>query len=1456
MLPKFSLHKKYSLIILAISFFNCSYLEAQREQNVWYSGRDGIFVDFNSGSPIVNCTSTLFASEGSGMYCNPNTGELLVYTNGQIVKDSSGNNLTNGTGLFGNSSATETAMILPKLCGDLDEYWVLTNNLNRVYWSEADLSIGPNGTLDASTKNTLLQENTGERLGCAPHGNGNSGWILLTDTGGYLNAYFVDGTGINTTPIVSHTTLFNSNGSERGSIIISEDYSKLVISIEYQGVFFCDFDIFTGIASNFQHVPTSTNGFSACFSPDGTKIYWSNGYASNLYQYDIPTNTNTFLDYNMSGVKLGPDGVVYTVTYNVNFWGTITSPNTAGTGCNYTRNGLNLNGCYGSWNFPNQSINISKILMQTSNDTVICSGDPVTLWVSSAQPLSYSWDNGLGAGVSHTVNPTNTTVYYVTGTDTASCIITDSVIITVSDSTPPTSICKDTTVYLSALGNITIDSSYIENGSFDNCAIASISLNRYYFECIDIGPNPVTMYVTDTYGNVDSCNAIVTILDSMPPSVICYDTTLYLDTSGFITLDTSHIQSNSFDNCGIQNINISPATLNCSNYGANFVTLYVSDSSGNIDSCTSTVTILDTISPTPICQDTTIHLTNSGLIIIDSSFIDSGSFDNCAIQSITINRDTFTCADTGLHIVTLYTTDIYGNIDSCFSTVTILDTSSLISNAGTDDSICNLTSYSLNGSTPPFGVNGTWALISGPNTPIFSNINDNLCTMSGLTSGTYILEWVISNQCHSNADTVHIHVFDIPNVNAGNDTIICGLTNISLNGNFSTGTGTWSYITPAPSIPVFGNINSPTSTISNLSQGTYAFVLTVNNGNCPAQTDTVNFTVYDSSHANAGPDVDLCNSYTTALVANSIPVTATGLWSSISGPNIPTINTPNSSATSVTGLIQGTYLLTWSVSNGICPQVIDSVLINVYDLPISNAGSDTNLCEVYSMNLYGNQPTGTSHGTWMINPSSNPPSVPIFADSSQYNTMISNLVEGQYELIWIVRNGNCPPAIDTILINVWERPIANAGPDTSLCGTYTYQFSSVLSNPLHHGIWKLDTNVSNPNIPNINNPSSNNATVSGLIEGTYQFIWEAISGPCFNDFDTLLIHIYDPPISLVGLDQNLCDQDSTQINAVPPTGSSSGLWYLASSTPNSPSYNNSNSTTTVSNLQIGGVYSLYWEVTNGICAPSRDTITIYNHAIPMAGFTQDTNETCSGSCIRFTDTSSIHFTSSIANYYWRVATDTHHTANPLICWPNPGSFNVELITESAHGCRDTVVKNDLISVNPSPLADFNVYLVDDDIVSTKIQIQDNSHNSISYYYDLGDGTETTEQNPTHIYADSGFYDITQIVVSNEGCTDTLTSTINVHVLLVYVPNSFSPDGNGTNEIFIPYVAGDDPKSYLFRVYNRWGEMLFQSTAKEKGWNGTFKDKKCASDTYIWTLRTKYKNGERLKEYSGHVTVIR
>ncbi|MFT5823050.1 MAG: gliding motility-associated-like protein, partial [Crocinitomix sp.] len=247
-------------------------------------------------------------------------------------------------------------------------------------------------------------------------------------------------------------------------------------------------------------------------------------------------------------------------------------------------------------------------------------------------------------------------------------------IVTILDSLNLAVVCQDIDLYLDALGAGSITPADIDNGSSDECGIATMLTSEIDFNCADVGTNDVTLIVTDNNGNVDSCTAIVTVIDSVAPNVICQDIAIYLDATGNISIDDADIDGGATDNCGIFSIVASETTFDCSNIGLNNITLVVTDNAGLADSCIAVVTVLDTINPDVICENINAYLDEFGNVSFTVADLDGGSSDACGIDVSMASEDSFTCADIGANNVTVIVTDINGNIDSCIAVVTVIDT--------------------------------------------------------------------------------------------------------------------------------------------------------------------------------------------------------------------------------------------------------------------------------------------------------------------------------------------------------------------------------------------------------------------------------------------------------------------------------------------------------------------------------------------------------------------------------------------------------------------------------------------------------------------------------------------------------------------------------------------------------------------------------------------------------------
>jgi hypothetical protein len=254
--------------------------------------------------------------------------------------------------------------------------------------------------------------------------------------------------------------------------------------------------------------------------------------------------------------------------------------------------------------------------------------------------------------------------------NTATCQAT----VTVEDNIDPVAHCKNITVALNASGQESIAASDVDDASTDNCSIASRSVSPAAFTCANLGGNSVTLTVSDTSGNSATCTATVTVVDNTPPTVTCQNKTVYLDATGHASITPNDVYASGSDNCGTVNlVSVVPSSFDCSDLGANPVTLTVNDGNGNINTCQATVTVIDDTAPIAQCKDITIALDASGQASITPADVDNGSTDNCGIVATSVGPDAFTCANLGANTVTLTVEDASGNTDTCTSTVTVID---------------------------------------------------------------------------------------------------------------------------------------------------------------------------------------------------------------------------------------------------------------------------------------------------------------------------------------------------------------------------------------------------------------------------------------------------------------------------------------------------------------------------------------------------------------------------------------------------------------------------------------------------------------------------------------------------------------------------------------------------------------------------------------------------------------
>ena len=286
---------------------------------------------------------------------------------------------------------------------------------------------------------------------------------------------------------------------------------------------------------------------------------------------------------------------------------------------------------------------------------------------------NYGSDEG-DVSFSDLCGPTGAVTVTFTATDDSGNSSSTTATYTIKDETKPVAAAKDIAVSLDADGNATISGADVDNGSSDSCSDVTLTVSPSTFDCTDIGPNTVTLTVTDACDNQETATAVVTVSDGTKPNVLTQNLPLDLAADGTLSITGEQINNGSTDACGIASYSVSPSTFNCTNVGENTVTLTVTDVNGNSETANATVTVNDVTPPTVLVQAYDLVLGADGTATLLSSNVNNGSSDACGIASYSLSKTAFDCADLGANTVTLTVEDNNGNESSTEVVVTVKDT--------------------------------------------------------------------------------------------------------------------------------------------------------------------------------------------------------------------------------------------------------------------------------------------------------------------------------------------------------------------------------------------------------------------------------------------------------------------------------------------------------------------------------------------------------------------------------------------------------------------------------------------------------------------------------------------------------------------------------------------------------------------------------------------------------------
>ncbi len=297
----------------------------------------------------------------------------------------------------------------------------------------------------------------------------------------------------------------------------------------------------------------------------------------------------------------------------------------------------------------------------------------------------------------------------------------------------------------------------------------------------------------------------------------------------------------------------------------------------------------------------------------------------------------------------------------------------------------------------------------------------------------------------------------------------------------------------------------------------------------------------------------------------------------------------------------------------------------------------------------------------------------------------------------------------------------------------------------------------------------------------------------------------------------------------------------------------------------------YWVevMIQNACIITRDTVyfTISDTLLPVIDFTLDS--VCFGFSTSFTNTSINEPAGT--SYLWDFGDGNASTLNnPSHVYSSPGTYSVTYIHQYGPGCFDTIIKT--TTVYPKPKADFSITLEGIEYFSDNldslcaylyetIEFKDYSTVQVpglinDYLWSFSTERTSVNQNPSYAFQGIKSHPISLVVTSDKGCKDTANSIIKVCDDFNFsIPNSFTPNEDGINDLFIHNGFGIDTEKYLFQIFNRWGELIYETT-KLDGWDGTHNGVKVPEGVYVWKVQYKRINGNEITEKTGHVTLTR
>jgi gliding motility-associated-like protein len=571
----------------------------------------------------------------------------------------------------------------------------------------------------------------------------------------------------------------------------------------------------------------------------------------------------------------------------------------------------------------------------------------------------------------------------------------------------------------------------------------------------------------------------------------------------------------------------------------------------------------------------------------------------------------------------------------------------------------------------------------------------------------------------------------------------------------------------------------------------------------------------------------ICSNQNTNLSANASDGCSsnnfTYLWSPATGLSNPNIANPVASPSATT-----TYTLTVSEA-GTCtlPQT-SNLTITVNPLIVATLNGTVSVCQ--------NAPNPTltftgSGGTapYTINYTINGAPQTAIVTAGTSTITAPTTTPGVYTYsVTNIQDANslqCPQNVNaSAVVTINLLPIVDAGQDQTIC--------------LGQNVTLTATNAT---IYNWNNPTITNgipftpaATATYSVTGT--------TGLC-SSTDQITVNVNPSAAINAGTDVTICYGETAVCIA---TGGVTYIWD------NNVTNGVAFTPQTTANYTVAGID------VNG-CA-GTDQMTINVVPIPIVNFTANVTSGCIPLTVFFNNLNPVN-----NSFQWILGdgTSSNNPNTATTTYNSAGCYDITLIATTPEGCIGQTTYPSMICTFDNPVADFTVNPPVLSLLETTTNMVNASTGANTYIWNFGDATGTSViENPEHTFPSefAASYQITLIAYSVEGCSD--TAKVNIEIqdeIIYYIPNTFTPDQDEHNPVFKPiFTSGFDPNDYKMVIYNRWGELLFESNDVNYGWDGTYNGTHgiVKDDTYTWKIEFKTLASDERKLLMGSVKLLR